>query len=108
MANDIWDRYISIPMISLRVNRIREMYIYDGEVTLTLFFAGQKKYDYVGDSISTPCRIGWKLIDADGYVIETGTCYTSALETGERFRNCDEVIYSLKPGEYSLKLMDVR
>lgn len=34
--------------------------------------------------------------------------YTSALETGERFRNCDEVIYSLKPGEYSLKLMDVR
>lgn len=80
---------------------------YDGSVSLTLFFTGQKTYDYEGDNKSSSCKIGWKLYDEEGFVVKTGTCYTSSLEAGEKFKKCEETIYSLEPGAYSLKLVNV-
>ncbi len=80
---------------------------YDGTMCLTLYFSGQKTYDYKGDGNSSACRIGWKLYDEEGYVIKTGTCYTSALETGEKFKNEEDSIYNLEPGHYSIKLINV-
>lgn len=80
---------------------------YDGNVTLNLFFTGQKTYDYKGESNSSTCKISWKLYDAEGFVVESGTAYTTALETNEKFKNCEESIYGLEPGSYTLKLMNV-
>lgn len=80
---------------------------YDGTMKLSIYFTGQKTYDNEGGGHSSPCQIGWKLYDADGYVVKSGTCYTTALEKDEKFKNCEESIYSLEPGIYSLKLANV-
>ncbi len=79
----------------------------DGTMRLILYFTGQKTYDYKGDNNNSSCQIGWKLYDDEGYVIKTGTCYTSSLETGEKFKNEEETIYDLEPGHYSIKLVNV-
>ena len=81
---------------------------HDGTVKLYLYFSGQKTYDYKGNSNSGSCKIGWKLYDEEGYVIKSGTCYTSDLSTGEKFKNEEEVIYNLEPGHYSIKLINVK
>ena len=80
---------------------------YNGTVTLNLYFTGQKTYDYKGENNSSTCKIGWKLYDAEGFVVKSGTAYTTALETDEKFKNCEESIYGLEPGSYTLKLINV-
>ena len=79
---------------------------FDGKMTLKLSFTGKKMFDYKGNQNSSSCRIGWKLYDEEGYVIDSGTCITSSLEVGEKFKNTEESIYNLAPGTYSLKLID--
>ena len=79
---------------------------YDGKVSLTIYFTGQKTYDYKGDNSSSSCKIGWKLYDEDGYVVKSGTAYTADLETGEKFKDSEETIYGLEPGQYTLKILD--
>lgn len=78
---------------------------YDNEVKLTLYFDGEKYYDSNGAGQSSTCRVSWKLYDLQGYVITDGTFYSPALCMGEKFRNEEELIYDLKPGEYRLEIL---
>ena len=78
-----------------------------GDVELYLYFTGERT-DFEPDGyVSKYCSIGWKLYDKDGYVIDSGTATTPALEPGDRFRNVEEHIYNLTPGEYWLEILDV-
>ena len=79
----------------------------NNEVKLTMKFTGEKTYDEKGEGHSSACHIGWKLYDSDDYVIDSGTCLTSSVEQGEKFKNSEEVVYNLKPDNYRLKLIDV-
>ncbi len=60
---------------------------------LYVYLTGQKTYDSDGSNYSSSCKIGWKLYDEDGYVIDDGNCYTSSLTTGEKFKDERITIY---------------
>ena len=75
---------------------------YDGKMDLYLYFSGEKTYDYDSNTTSTS-DISWKLYE-DGFVIKSGSTYTPSLSVGEKFRNKDDKIYNLEPGQYSLEL----
>ena len=78
---------------------------YDNEVRLYLYFDGEKYYDKDGHGQSSTCQVGWKLYDMQGYVVKNGTFYSPALNMGEKFRNEEEYIYDLKPGNYKLEIL---
>ena len=52
-------------------------------------------------------KIGWKLYDSEGYVVDDGTAYGSSIKQGEKFKNCTSTIRSLEPGSYTLEIMSV-
>ena len=94
---------------SFKITNIRyetKYYKYDDEYTVTLYFDGMKTYDEDGPGQSSSCDIGWKLYSASGAVVESGTCYSSGLAMGERFEGEKEIIFDLKEGTYTLKLLD--
>ena len=71
-------------------------------------FTGEKTYDIQGSGYSRPVYVGWKLYDSDGYVIDDGTARSTAIKVGEKFKNCEDSIRNLEPGEYTLEIMGVR
>ena len=81
-------------------------YEYDDNYTVYLYFDGKKTYDEDGPGQSSSCDIGWKLYSSSGAVVKSGTCYTSGLAMGERFEDEEEIIFDLKEGTYTLKLLD--
>lgn len=81
-------------------------YSYDDHYTVYLYFDGKKTYDEDGSGQSSSCDIGWKLYSSSGAVVESGTCYTSGLAMGERFEDEEAIIFDLKEGTYTLKLLD--
>lgn len=117
----LMDSYIELPTLPDIVSE----YTYDREIStsykitdisyeiqdddLTLYFSGEKTYDRKGNNYSQSCKVGWKLFDAEGYVVESGTFYTPNIAVGEKFRNETDVAYGcIKPGEtYTLKISDV-
>ena len=56
---------------------------------------------------SNTCYIGYKLLDSEGYVVESGKFYTPAVAPGEKFKDISTKFYNLEPGEYTLVLLDV-
>ncbi len=80
---------------------------YNGKVHLYLYFSGTKLFDSRGSGQSNAAKIGWKLYDAYGTVVESGTCYTAGLAMGESFRNQEDKVYSLTPGKYRLEILSV-
>lgn len=73
------------------------------------YFTGEKTYDANGAKYSQSCKIGWKLYDADGYVVESDTFYSPQIAEGEKFRNEIEYAWDVvKPGEtYTLVISNV-
>ncbi len=57
----------------------------DGYITIKLVIAGEKTYDYYGNTSSDECYLAWKLYDADGYVVKTGTIFTPSMVVGENY-----------------------
>ncbi len=80
---------------------------YNGEVNLLIYFSGEKTYDSQGSGQSSSCKIGYKLYDADNYVIADGTAYTTSVKVGEKYKDKEEIIYFLKPGAYRLEILHV-
>ncbi len=78
---------------------------YNGEVTLYIYYSGEKTYDYRGSGQSRNLKIGWKLYDEEGYVVDTGTHYGSSLAQGDKFKDSEGRIYNLKPGKYRLEII---
>jgi hypothetical protein len=74
-------------------------------VSLEVTIKGQR-VDY-STSTSNTCCIGYKLLDSEGYVVESGTFYTPAIAPGEKFKDISKNFYALEPGEYTLVLLDV-
>lgn len=76
---------------------------------LYIYFTGEKLYDKEGNRYSRSCKVGWKLYDSDGYIIDSGTFYSPSIAVGEKFRN--EKAYAwdvIKPGEtYRLEISSV-
>ena len=55
------------------------------------------------------CRIGWRLKDSEGYILDSGTWYTDDLFKGDKFKDKEFTIYGdYEPGEYTLQLIDVK
>ena len=73
------------------------------------YFTGEKIYDEKGHNYSQSCKIGWKLYDSEGFVIDDGTCYTTSLKVGEKFKNASASAYDvIKKGEkYKLEILDL-
>jgi|GEM_PF-2219267 len=78
----------------------------DGTVDVELYFSGEKTYDENGAGQSDSCKISWKLYDAEGYVVESETVYTTAVKPGEKYKDCKETIYDLAPGTYTLEILN--
>ena len=79
---------------------------YNGEVKLCMYFSGEKTYDSQGGGQSSSCKIGWKLYDADNYVVKDGTVYTTSVKMGEKYKDQEETVY-LAPGTYRLEVLNV-
>ena len=76
---------------------------------LYIYLTGEKLYDSKSSSYSRACKIGWKLYDSEGYLVDSGILYTDALRTGEKFKNAK--VYCLDVIDpsltYRLELVDV-
>lgn len=96
-----WDGHVSS---SVRITEVR--YSVSGD-DMVVYFSGEKIYDSEGKNYSQSCKVGWKLYDSHNNVIESGTFYSQALKTGEKFINAEEKIWDcITPGEtYKLELL---
>lgn len=77
---------------------------YDGTYDVDFYFSGEKTYDARGSGQGATCKISWQLFDEDGYVVDSGTCYSPSVRTGEKFRDASEYLYWLDGGTYTLEL----
>lgn len=74
---------------------------YDGTIDLTLIFTGKKTFGEYGITTFV-CRI----IDEEGYVIDSRTVYSDELYNGDKFNNLETYFYNLKPGKYKLEIIE--
>lgn len=83
----------------------------NGEISLKLYFSGEKTYDYRGAGQSDSCLIGWKLYAPNGSVIRSGTVYSPNIAMGESFSNKEETALFTSDkgasGAYRLEISNV-
>lgn len=87
--------------------RITDFSYTSSGTSATIIFSGEKTYDSNGSGQSRSVKVGWKLYNSEGYVIDDGTASGTSIKVGEKFKNCKDNIYSLEPGEYTLEFMSV-
>jgi len=77
--------------------------------TVYFYFTGEKTYDEEGNNYSQSAKVGWKLYDAEGYIIDSGTFYSPGLKVGEKFRNEKTSSYDkiVPGGTYTLEIVNV-
>ena len=68
---------------------------YDGTVNLILKLSGTKTYDSNGAGQSSSAKVGIKIYDSAGNVVETDTYYSPSLAMGESFANDEKKIYCI-------------
>ena len=72
-----------------------------------LFFTGEKIYDIEGDQHSGYCIFNYRVFDRNGYVVDSGSVFTSDLKINEKFKNEKVYISNLVPGDsYTIELSD--
>ena len=79
-------------------------YSHTQEQKVHFFFSGEKTYDARGAGQSDRCWISWQLFDTDGYVVDSGTCYSPSVREGEKFKDAESRSSKLAPGTYYLEL----
>ncbi len=79
---------------------------YDGKATIAVNLTGVKTYDAEDGSVSGECRIGWKLYDSEGSVVDSGMVWTNGVKVGEKFKKCQIYLSDLAPGTYRLELLN--
>ena len=80
---------------------------YDGKVSVTIFLSGKKTYDSKGEGYSRAVRVGWKLYDEDGTVLDSGTVSSSDVKMDENFSGASATISGLHSGVYTLEIMSL-
>lgn len=76
---------------------------------LYLYFTVEKTYDKEGSGHSDSCKVGWKLYDSEGYVVDSGTFYSDSIKVGEKVKGSIEYVWNcIEPGgSYRLEILDV-
>ena len=77
--------------------------------SVKFYVTGEKLYDAEGKGHSSSTKIGWKLYDSEGYIIDSGTFYSPGIKMGEKFKNEDFRSYDqVTPGgSYRLEILNV-
>lgn len=97
--------YYGYEATSVKITNIR--YEMSGD-DMKIYLSGEKTYDKKGSSYSSYCRVGYKVYDSDGYVVDSGTFYSDAMRVGDKFKDDYFTIYNLEIGEtYTLELLNV-
>ena len=90
---------------SVKITNIRYEMIGDD---MKIYLTGEKTYDKNGSSYSASCKVGYKVYDSSGYVVESGTFYSDSMRVGDKFKDDYFRIYDLEIGEtYTLELLNV-
>ncbi len=79
----------------------------NGKASVELKISGSKTYDEEGDSYSRAVEVGWKLYDAKGVVVDSGTFWSSNIKVGESFKDASNYASDLAPGDYTLEILNV-
>lgn len=96
------DSSVEISSISIKE---KEYYKHSDAYSISISINGKNTYGSA--TISSKCFIGYKLYDNDGFVVQSGTMYSSAVTLGEQFK-LDYMLPVLSPGYYKLVLLDVK
>lgn len=73
-----------------------------------IYFTGEKTYDKEGKNHNGYCRIGYKIYDSEGYIIESGYVLTDQMTVGEKFKNVKLYFGEAERGQtYRLELLNV-
>ena len=76
--------------------------------TMYIYFSGEKTFDKEGNNYSRISKIGFKLYDSNGNVVDSGIIYVTALSVGDKFANTKESVFGITLGEnYTIELIDV-
>lgn len=78
---------------------------YDGTIDIILSFTGTKTYYYKGNNVSSSNTFSIRILDSDGYVVDTKTVYPPSLMVGESFRDEEVKFYNLDVGEYTIEII---
>ena len=81
------------------------------KMRFTVQFSGTNVYDYEGELSNKTPQIAWKLYNSDGAVVYSGTASGPQVAMGESWMgaNCSSQRTDyIAPGEYSLKVFDVK
>ena len=100
---------------TLKITNMQIQYIkrnYENNYNIRISWGGEKTYDDDGNNYSTSVGFGYKLFDSDGYVIKTGTVYTSvSVCVGEKFKKeyIDFTYINLYPNQtYILEILNTK
>ena len=84
----------------------KSYYSYDDHFSVKIHFSGEKTYD-TSPSISSACKIGYKIYDTQNNVVKSGVFTSEAVAVGETFKGYTYVS-SLAEGDYRLELLGVK
>ncbi len=79
----------------------------NGTASVTLSISGKKTYDERGNNYSRGAKVGWKLYNDKGVVIDSGNFTSNQINVGESFANSTAYARNLAPGTYTLELLNV-
>lgn len=97
--------YYGYSASSVKITNIR--YEMSGD-DMKIYLSGEKTYDKNGSSYSNYCRVGYKVYDSDGYVVDSGTFTSDSIRVGDKFKDDYFTVYNLEIGEtYTLELLNV-
>ena len=98
-------RWYSCNITSITIEKV-DYRSYSNEINYRVYLTGESTYNYQGNNQSSEMRIGYKLYDSDGIVVDSGTAYTELVAVGEKFK--EYISFYLTPGKtYKLILSDV-
>ena len=99
-------RFFSTGTLWWKLNITDISYEYDNSrQRLTVSFAGQKTFDTNGNNYARTQSVSVRLIDSDGFVVESKSFFTPAIMVGEGFRNQTIIFYDLPYDEYVLEII---
>lgn len=88
----------------IQINDVSYSFERDYFPRLEITVLGEKTY---GSQSMGYDIISYKLYDDDGYMVDSGNIYLSALSQGDKFKDDSLVIYDVTPGtSYTLKLVE--